>query len=548
MRRTKTKIKHFNKKILFVTAVISLLFVLGALFRIWQLQIIPPGLQYDEAYNGIDALHSSQTGTYHLFYPDNNGREGLYINAVSIFLEIFGVNNLGIRFASALFGTLTLVGFFFLARELRLSWLASIMGTFMLSFSFWHLNFSRLAYRGIMVPLFLVWIFFFFYRGLRTKKYWYFAASGLLTGLGFHSYISFRVVPLIFLVILAFLIILNAKFFKHYWKKALVFMVSASIAALPLFIYFYNHPGDFTGRSGAVSVLNAPDMSFAQAFSKSLVYHFGAFFVHGDPNQRHNHNAFPLLPAAWAILFALGFIISLKEIVLTIVGKFKKTRSCRLCHASILGQSIFWIMLIPGVMSIEGIPHSLRIIGVIPGVFLIAAIPFEYILKMHNKLRQSKYLSYKPWRWTILKISIGGLIATIVLAGASQIYLYFGVWAKEPRTAESFERELFDLGKTIYEIELKDNNFLIVASEVGIFNDHKSTSLKTTEFTGQPNVEHYYAYHPFEGLVKIHCEDSQIVFQKSDSWLRGRYKEECPDLTFEQYTPNNGIYSFWILR
>lgn len=199
-------------------------------------------------------------------------------------------------------------------------------------------------------------------------------------------------------------------------------------------------------------------------------------------------------------------------------------------------------------MSIEGIPHSLRIIGAIPGVFLIAAIPFEYILKMRNKLRQSKYLSYKPWRWTILKISTGGLIAIVVLAGVSQIYLYFGVWAKEPKTAESFERELFDLGKAIHEIELKDNNFLIVAPEVGIFDDHKNTSLKTTEFAGQSNIEYYSAYYSLEGLVKIHCENSQMVFQKSDSWLRDRYKEKCPHLTFEQYTPNNGIYSFWILR
>lgn len=537
-----------NKKILFVSIALSLIVVFGFFIRIWNLETIPPGLQYDEAYNGLDALKASQTKKYLLFYPDNNGREGLYINIVSFSLDIFGVNNFGVRFASAVFGILTVLGFFFLARELRLSWISSLLGTFMLSFSFWHLNFSRIVYRGIMAPFLLVWIFFFFYKGLRTKKYYYFILSGFLTGVGFHTYISFRVVPLIFAILSVFLVLLNVNFFKKYWKSALIFVASAIVAALPLFVYFSAHQADFSGRSSAVSVFNAPDMSFSQALSKSMLYHLGAFFIYGDPNQRHNHNSLPLLPTVWGILFAFGFIISFKEIVFTIIGKFRKTGSCRLCHASILGQSIFWVMLIPGVLSIEGIPHALRIIGVIPGVFLIATIPFEYILKMYHRLQNSKFISYKLWRWTILKISMGGLIITILLTGLSQVYLYFSVWANEPKTADSLERELFDLGKTTKKFPKKQHNFLVVSSEVGIFNNHKDSSLKTAEFSGYPAIQDYFFYHPIEGLSQIPCKDTRIIFQKSDKWLRNQYREKCPTLLFEEVTPQNGLHSFWVMH
>lgn len=548
MGKTKTKKSTINKKILLVSVLIGIIIALGIFFRIWQLNTIPPGLQYDEAYNGIDALKAKESGTYRLFYPENNGREGLYINVVSVFLGIFGVDNFGVRFASAIFGSLTLIGFFFMARELRLSWLSTVLGTFMMSFSFWHLNFSRIVYRGIMAPMLLVWIFFFFYRGLRTKKSYHFIISGLLTGIGFHTYISFRIVPLIFIILVLFLVLLNSKFFKSYWKSALLFIFSAAVAAAPLFIYFSRHPDDFTGRSGAVSVFNAPEMSFPQALSKSIIFHMGSFFVFGDPNQRHNHNAMPLLPAAWAVFFAFGFILSFKEIILTIIGKFKKTRSCRLCHPSILGQSIFWVMLIPGIMSIEGIPHALRIIGAIPGVFLITIIPFEYLLKVYNKLKNSRFLSFKLWRWTVLKISMAGLIITIILSGISQIYLYFGVWAKEPKTAESLERELFDLGKTIKEIPLKKNNIVIVSQEVGIFEENNESSLKTTEFAGYPKTKELTFYHPFEGIAKAPCEDSLIIFQKSDLWLRNQYKQKCNELSLVQYIPQNGLHSFWILK
>ena len=215
MKKVKNKNSKLSKKTFALIVVVSIILIFGTFFRIWQLNTIPPGLQYDEAYNGLDALKASQTNEYRLFYPDNNGREGLYINVVSLFLDLFGVNNFGVRFVSAVFGSLTLLGFFFLARELRLSWLSAIMGTFMMAFSFWHLNFSRIVYRGIMAPFLLVWIFFFFYRGLRTKKYYNFILSGLLTGIGFHTYISFRIAPLIFIIICFFFAYLKNKAAKQ---------------------------------------------------------------------------------------------------------------------------------------------------------------------------------------------------------------------------------------------------------------------------------------------------------------------------------------------
>ncbi|MEA2007411.1 MAG: phospholipid carrier-dependent glycosyltransferase [Patescibacteria group bacterium] len=545
--------------------VISLLLIIlaGAFFRVWQLEDLPPGLQYDEAYNGLDGLKASQTGDLKVFYDENNGREGLYINVVGLFLKIFGVNNMAVRLSSALFGILTLIGFFLLAKELKFSRFTIAMGTFMMSFSFWHINFSRLVYRGIMAPMLLVWIFYFFFKGfhsirinerknikghLLARGLVYFAIAGLLTGIGFHTYISFRVVPLIFAILIFFFILEDRNFLKIYWKGALLFVIGAFVTAMPLFLYFYQNPADFSGRSNAVSVFNAPNQTFVSAFSESLLKHLASFFLAGDPNQRHNHSAQALIPMVWSILFGLGFILTIKEIFFTIVGRFKKTRALRLFCAAVLAQAIFWVMLIPGILSIEGIPHALRIIGTIPAVFLIILFSFEYLLKLYNKVKYSPRRKLKPWRWNILRLSLAGLIITVVLSGMSQVYLYFVVWANDPRTSQALERDLFDLGKIANQVELKQRNYMILASEVAINEEKTQSSLKTTEFVGYPNIHEFSFYHPFEGLAMIPCENSLIILHKSDGWLQKQFQQKCSNLTLEEIVPKNGIHSFWVLH
>ncbi len=91
---------------------------LAVFFRLWQINSIPPGLYPDEAMNGNNALEAIHTGDYKVFYPENNGREGLFINIQALSIKIFGNEPWALRLVSALFGILTVLGVFFLAREL----------------------------------------------------------------------------------------------------------------------------------------------------------------------------------------------------------------------------------------------------------------------------------------------------------------------------------------------------------------------------------------------------------------------------------------------
>ncbi len=248
---------------------------------------------------------------------------------------------------------------------------------------------------------------------------------------------------------------------------------------------------------------------------------------------------------------AIGFFMSLKLITASLIAKVKKKKEAfsKLFYPALLAQSIFWVMLIPGVLSIEGIPHSLRIIGTIPAVFIFILLPFQYLVKIFQKIKNSppERIQLKPLRIKILKISTAGIIFTTLASGALQSTTYFYLWANSQETKTAFEKELFDFGKLIKELPLKENNFAILSPEVYISSDHKETSLKTSHFSGYPKIDLFQFYYPQEALEETSCENTLFVFQKEDLDLLKKFQEKCPEMEATKKSPPKGDHSFWVM-
>src|SRR5438093_1530844 len=62
----------------------------AAFLRLHQITTTPPALHFDEAMNGNDALENLETGRFSVFYPQNGGREGLYINIETVLISLLG--------------------------------------------------------------------------------------------------------------------------------------------------------------------------------------------------------------------------------------------------------------------------------------------------------------------------------------------------------------------------------------------------------------------------------------------------------------------------
>jgi hypothetical protein len=56
----------------------------ASFFRFYHLAVTPPGLYIDEAMDGVNAQHAAETGQFKVYYPEDNGREGLYVNILAL--------------------------------------------------------------------------------------------------------------------------------------------------------------------------------------------------------------------------------------------------------------------------------------------------------------------------------------------------------------------------------------------------------------------------------------------------------------------------------
>jgi len=338
---------------------LGLIMLVSFFFRFHELGTVPPGLLPDIAINGLDALKSLQTGDFKVFYPDNYGREGLMIWLDAASIAVFGANTLALRIPAAVFGTLTVLGIYLFSWQLFKEKIA-LLAAFFCSVSFWHVNFSRLGFRSILVPFFIVFSMLFLWRAFEEKSQWMGIISGAFFGLGFYTYPSFRFAVLLLLGVLALWFIALEQEKREFIKISLAMLLTSSLISLPIEIYFWLHPADLLERAEQVWVFSTPNPLFY--FAKSIILHLAMFNIRGDPNWTHNVAGAPELFWPIGILFLIGLFISLRVIQ-------KKNKMSYI----MLFMWLFFLLL-PGALTFEGIPHSQRVIGVIPPVMIFSAI------------------------------------------------------------------------------------------------------------------------------------------------------------------------------
>lgn len=445
-----------QQKTLSVISVGTLLLIIALAFfvRFYHIEQIPAGIYPDEAANGVDAVHALETGDLQLFYPANFGREGLFINIQALFISVFSNTITGLKFASILFGTLSVLGIYLLGRELFHRRGAALLSAFMLATSYWAINFSRIGFRAIMTTFLLSFSFYFFFRGLRSQRIRDFLFSGLFFGLGLHTYIAFRVAPLILIVLLPILMLSYERFLRRFWKHGLVFALGAFITAAPMLHYFFvSHPEDFSSRSSHISVF-APEINhgnlwgtIGKTFSLSLLkYNFW-----GDQNWRHNYPPYPVLDPFVGTFFLAGFLFLIWQTV-TLLGRRIREgdRDTRLVRNTFLLGS-FFVMLMPEFLTDESLPHALRSIGTQMPVFLIATLSAFWVL--------NKALRSQPGTKVAL---LSLLIITLSLSATVNLTKYFVFFDGSPHAGAAFNENYTNMARYLLSLPDTTKKYVLI--------------------------------------------------------------------------------------
>jgi len=499
-------------------SLVIIVIIITAFFRLYNIIDLPPGLYPDEAIYANNGVEAWETGNFKIFYPENNGREGLWPNIIGFFIIKFGHEPWVPRSVAAIFGILTVLGVYFLTKELFAGRLfsdgtgrssapaaeavldlsasesrpsvgnqasdasetfrtktdgqlthheiISLLSSFFLAISFWHILFSRIGFRAIMAPFFLVWGIYFLLLAFRQikeqkKPKFYIPSSilsGIFYGLGFHSYIAYRATPLLILIILLFYWFQNKE-----WqiRKKILLMISiytlmTIIVAAPLGLYFLKNPRDFLGRTSQISIFNSPTP--IKDLSINVLKTAAMFNFSGDFNWRHNYAGKPLLFWPIGILLLIGIFLTIK----TSIQVFNKTNN--LSAQSTAPPSVFLILIswliitaLPVVISNEGQPHALRAILMAPAIFILAGIGGVWFYNFIKNL--------------ILKISavnhtdkiLNAFVVTLLILLIFEAYnSYFIKWGRNPNIQGAFSANYIEIGRQLNNLPKETPKYIIV--------------------------------------------------------------------------------------
>lgn len=321
--------------------------------------------------------------------------------------------------------------------------------------------------------------------------------AGLFWALGFYTYISFRIMPLLVLIALfAYWRFIKGHF--HHEKYAHVrsrlisgvgmFMVIFAAVAFPIFNYFYNNPQDFWGRIDQISIFNS-DQPLTLLFANTSRT-IGMFFISGDQNWRHNISGEALLILPLAILFAIGFIRNYFKILRRREGQWHFSS----IHLFLLLWFVFG--LIPAIVSNESIPHALRALQVVPVVYIFIG---ETMWWLYDHIRKWYYLrdphQFKTFHHMYFReSSLVAILVLVILSGSiivTDYHRYFNIWAKEPKVADAFHSNYQELVSRIQQTPNRIKKYIIVEATGILVNNipiHAQTVMYLTD-TSTPSKQ-----------------------------------------------------------
>jgi 4-amino-4-deoxy-L-arabinose transferase-like glycosyltransferase len=421
------------------------LILLATFLRLHSLDDLPPALDRDEAFNGLDALRLPQSDGPRIFFPANNGREPLHIYLQATSLALFGSRPWSLRLASALAGIITVPLLYVFVREVmdrsRRSWQIAVLAAAIITVSYWHLNFSRIAFRAIyMVPL-LILTFWLFWHGWRQKQFRFSVLAGVTFGLSLYTYLPVRLIPLIIagfvlfeLAMIALAKIMTVSDWLFLVKGSVITLIVGFLVFAPLGLYFGRHPDVFLGRSEEVSITTLSrkeDVPLPTLLLTNLASTGRMFIDQGHNNPVLNMPGRPALN----ILAITGLLIG------TAVTLFQLKRPG---YALLL----IWllVMLIPTIASDEP-AHPMRAIGALPVVVTLVAVGLEQIPEWLS----GRGLINMSWGWPALLLNV------VIVGGVSTYRAYFVRWGNLPETSASFNAPEYYIGERILKVDQSEN-------------------------------------------------------------------------------------------
>lgn len=395
-------VAFFNKRIGLILCIIV---IVGGLLRLVNLGGVPAGFHEDEAHIGYNAYSLIKTlhDKNNVLLPlsiDQFGDfrpSGLHFLAIPSVL-IFGLTEFATRLPVAIFGTLSIVAFYFLAREVFKKQIIALIAAGMMSLNPWHIIASRSTSESIVAIFLVILGTYLLLRTIhvmenrkgRSEYIKILIGAFVAFILSFQFYHAARYFVPFLVVFIGFWVIIE----NSIAKKAKLTLI-AFIACLLVGVGFLFSVGSGGSRVSEISIFHNPAtqiQSWEQvsedkhtpsvlvrffhnkitAYSYTAIVNYSAhftpdflFFKGGLP---------PRYQVPWnGNFYIIDALFILLGLVLLATQLFNAKK-----FPYFLSIPIAWALLgpIPAAFTFEDIPHFQRAIMMLPGMLLLCAYGF----------------------------------------------------------------------------------------------------------------------------------------------------------------------------
>ncbi len=238
---------------------LAAILLLGAAFRLSDLQTVPPEMTSDHVEKVLDAFRV-YNGQYNVFFSNNGGREPvqMYLIAAISQLPGLGFNHYTLKVLSAVEGLIAILLLYWMGRAVvgednpRLGKLVGLALAALVAASYWHTALSRLGLRIVLTTAVTAALLVFLARAMRHNRRVDFLKAGLVLGFGLYTYQAVRMLPVVVVIGVALALLFHARNWAQrgrYVVNLAVLVIVAFVVFVPLFGFWIQYPDDFWRRT-----------------------------------------------------------------------------------------------------------------------------------------------------------------------------------------------------------------------------------------------------------------------------------------------------------
>jgi 4-amino-4-deoxy-L-arabinose transferase-like glycosyltransferase len=365
---------------------LGIIIILAFFLRFYKISSDPPSLNWDEVSIGYNAYSILKTGRdeWGVRFPLHFKSYGEYKLPAQIYasipgIAVFGLNEVGVRITPVVYGTLTVLFLYFLAKALTASELVALISSFLLAISPWHIQLTRASFESSFSVFWVTLGIWLLVKGFKKPSWW--IISCIPFAISVYTYNSARVFTPLFLLAIA--LIYRKDFLKH---KREAFTSGILFATLMLPLVPFVLSGEASARYRLVSITDDTGLVprieerrnlsklpkpitvlihnrvtyVSYYFAQNYLAHFSPsfLFINGAPHRQHHVQNVGELYAIQAPFLLVGLYYL-----------FKKRQKYRWLIIS-------WILIsiIPVSITNDSIPNALRTLIANPPYQILTAL------------------------------------------------------------------------------------------------------------------------------------------------------------------------------